>query len=136
MHERLDTRLGRSTRRNEGELFAGCTQQRLRLTFKCLAEPGETDVSKGSRSCTDADDHVAISVEKVVSADGATQYVGTLTVDDGLPIKLILFRRIVVVSGGHTEESAKLSAYNDCLRFCYHYNRLDPFADFGMKSDA
>ena len=79
---------------------------------------------------------MAISVEKIVSADGATQYVGTLTVDDGLPVKLTLFRRIVAVSGGHTEESAKLSAYHDCLKFCYYYNRLDPFADIGMKSDA
>ena len=91
MHAQLDTRLGRSRSRNEGESFARCKQQRSRLTFKCPAEPGETDVSEGSRSCMDADDHVAISVEKVVSADGATQYVGTLTVDDGLPIKLILF---------------------------------------------
>ena len=114
----------------------GARSNVLELTFNCLAEPGEPDDSKGSRSCTDADDHVALSVQRVVSADGAAQYVGTLTVDDGLPVKLTLFRRIVAVSGGHTEESAKLSAYNDCLRFCYYYNRLDPFADTGMKSDA
>ena len=59
-----------------------------------------------------------------------------LTVDDGLPPQLVLFRRVVAVTSDHTEESAKLSAYNDCLKFCYYYNRLDPSQDFGMKSDA
>ena len=73
---------------------------------------------------------------KVVFADGATQYVGTLTVDDGLPLELVLFRRVVALSSGHTEQSAKLLAYNDCLKFCYYYNRLDRLQDFGKQSDA
>ena len=77
-----------------------------------------------------------ISVEKVVSADGVTRYVGALTVNDGLLLELTLFIRIVAVSGGHTEESAKLKAHNDCLKFCYYYNRLDPFQAIGMVSDA
>ncbi|KAL3135223.1 hypothetical protein ABBQ38_006302 [Trebouxia sp. C0009 RCD-2024] len=80
-------------------------------------ETGDSDVSEDQRTCAEA--HVAIKVETIVSADGATQYVGTLTVDDGLPLELVLFRRVVAVSSGHTEESAKLLAYNDCLEFCY-----------------
>lgn len=61
---------------------------------------------------------MAITVETIVSADGVTQYVGTLTVDDGLPLELVLFRRAVAVFGGHTE-GTKLLAYNDCPNFCY-----------------
>lgn len=75
-------------------------------------------------------------VEKVVSEDGVTRHVSTLNVKDGLPLELTLFRRIVVVSGGHTEGSAQLKAHNDCLKFCYYYNRLDPFQAIGMVSDA
>ena len=112
----------------------GAPQRCFRLTVPVFAETGYSDVSEDNRSCVE--DHVAITVEKVVSADVATQYVGTLTVDDGLPLELVLFRRVVAVSSGHTEESAKLLAYNDCLKFCYYYNRLDPSQDFGMKSDA
>lgn len=100
------------------------------------AERGGPDIPGRSHACTDFDDEVAISVEKVVSAGGVTQYVGTLTVNDGLPLELILFRRIVAVSAGHTEESAKLLAHNDCLKFCYYYNRLSPFQAIDMISDA
>ncbi|KAL3134200.1 hypothetical protein ABBQ38_006683 [Trebouxia sp. C0009 RCD-2024] len=114
MDEQLDTKLVRPGRRQ--------------------TETGDSDVSEDQRSC--AEDHVAIKVRKVFSADGATQYVGTLTVDDGLPLQLVLFRRVVAVSRGHTDQSAKLLAYNDCLKFCYYYNRLDPSQDFGMQSDA
>ena len=82
-----------------------------------FAKRGDSNVSEDNRSC--GEDHVAITVGKVVSADGITQYVGTLTVDDGLPLQLVLFRRVVAVSSGHTEESAKLLAYSDCLKLCY-----------------
>jgi len=109
-------------------------QRCFQLTVPVFAERGDSDVSEDNRSCRE--DHVAITVEQVVSADGATQYVGNLTVDDGLPLELVLFRRVVAVSSGHTEESAKQLAYNDCLKFCYYYNRMDPSQDFGMKSDA
>lgn len=109
-------------------------QRCVQLTVHFFAERGDSDVSEDNRCC--GEDQVAITVEKVVSADGATQYVGTLTIDDGLPLELVLFRRVVAVSSGHTEESAKLLAYNDCLKFCYYYNRMDPSQDFGMKSDA
>ena len=112
----------------------GALRRCFRMTVPVFAETGYSDVSEDNRSCVE--DHVAITVEKVVSADGATQYVGTLTVHDGLPLELVLFRRVVAVSSSHTEDSAKLLAYNDCLKFCYYYNRLDPSQDFGMKSDA
>ena len=83
----------------------------------------------------DADDEVAISVERVLQ-DGCAQYIGTLTVNDGLPVELVLFRRIVPVSCGHTEESAKQLAYNDCLKFCYHYNPDSPGRDTGTRPAA
>ena len=83
----------------------------------------------------DPDDQIAISVERVCR-DGSVVYVGTLTVNDGLPIDLGLFRRVVPVSGEHTDESAKAAAYSDCLRFCYYYNPENPAQETGMTSDA
>lgn len=56
--------------------------------------------------------------------------------DFGRSLELTLFRRIILVSGGHTEESAKLKAHNDCLKFCYYYNRLNPFQAIGIVFDA
>lgn len=52
---------------------------------------------------------MTISVVKVVSAGGATQYVGPLTINDGLPLELTLFRRIAAVSAGYTENQPTFS---------------------------
>ena len=53
----------------------GASQRCFQMTVLVFAETGDSDVSEGNRSCVE--DQVAITVEKVVSADGATQYVGT-----------------------------------------------------------